>query len=202
MKVAKYTIGIAIGTFIFFFGLFLWQQRNIEKKITDYWFPPKGKTINNYEVIRCDYNFLRPTVVFISDQIILDKYPELAIYFSTMENTFFQIKESYLGVSTVKNTTFEELAKMVKEDCSQFQKGYLDYTGYEHLSEQEKDDRYWEIAGKNLQWTYSEYKPEPPEPALSEEEKKLKEEWEEIMRKRYEENSKNYKKIEHTIIEE
>ena len=37
-------------------------------------------------------------------------------------------------------------------------------TRTEHLSEQEKDDRYYEIEKKNLGWIYSEYEPEEPEP--------------------------------------
>jgi hypothetical protein len=99
---------------------------------------------------------------------------------------------SYTGGTTVKNTTFEKLVKMAKEDCSQFQKGYLDYTGYEHLSEQEKDDRYWEIDAKNLGWTYTPYAPDP-EPteeekarkrALEEMTEEERAEWEEMMLQR------------------
>ncbi len=73
-----------------------------------------------------------------------------------MENTFLgKINENYLGATTVRNTTFPELVKMVKDDCEQFKDGYTDYTGYEHLSDEEKDEQYYEVRKKNLGWTFT-----------------------------------------------
>ena len=120
---------------------------------------------------------LRPDVAFVSDHILLDDIDEMKVYFYKIKNIFSEEEENreFIGVATIKNTTFPELVKMVKEDCSQFQEGYLDYTGYEHLSDKERDERYWEIDRKNLGWTYTPYIPEP-EP--TEEEKARKAEWE------------------------
>lgn len=124
MKIVKITSGIIGILLMLFVGLLFLQHRNIKNFMVEYWFPPKGKTINNYEIVWCNKSFINPLVAFVSDQVILDKYPESAIYFSKMENTFFgETNEDYLGATDVKNATFPELVKMVKEDCSQLQQG-------------------------------------------------------------------------------
>jgi hypothetical protein len=206
-RILKFLIILPFGLLIVLTFIFLLQTSLLKRSLENKWLTAKETEFNGYEFVRCNWSIFEPKVAFVDDYILLGDIKGLEVHFYTQKNLFDFSRDSwseshYTGGTDVKNTTFKELVKMVKENCSQFQKGYLDYTGYEHLSEQEKDDRYWEIAGKNLQWTYSEYKPEPPEPALSVEDKKFKEEWEEKMRKRYEENSKNYKKIEHTVIEE
>lgn len=200
MKLFKLFTTISTALLIICISLFVLQQHNIKEFITDYWFPPKGKVINDYKIIRCDYAVFTPQVAFVSDQVILDEFPEIVVYFSELSNTFFgAIHEDYLGSATIKNTTFPQLVQMVKEDCGQFKEGYLDYTGYEDLSEQEKYDRYYEIEEKNLGWTYTPYTPEPekqPEPELTDEEKARNEAWEEQMRQATLENRANAAPIE------
>lgn len=133
------------------FGLYLLQNYKIKNFQIDYWFPPKDKTINNYEIIRCNYSLIEPKIAFVSDQVLLGEYPEIAIYFSEMKNTIYgKVNENYLGATTVTNTTFDELVAMVKEDCSQFQEDYNN------------------PDSNGIDWGYREA--DPPEPPKTEEE--------------------------------
>ncbi|PID83162.1 hypothetical protein CSB11_02345 [Candidatus Campbellbacteria bacterium] len=110
---------------ILYFSLYYIQNKNIKTHQLNYWFPSKGKKINKYESVRCSYSIFDTKSVFVSEQVILDKYKELALYFSDYSNSFFtsKVNEKYLGSSKVNNTTFPELLRMVKQDCEQFQKG-------------------------------------------------------------------------------
>ncbi len=84
---------------------------------------------------------------------------------------------------------------MAKEDCEQFKYGYTDYTGYEDLSEEEKDDRWYEISDKNLHWSYSKYTPESPKPKLTEGEIEMQKILREKRLQEAEERRKNIKPI-------
>ena len=113
-------------------------------------FPDKYE---EYKAIKCDlFDFINPEYTFIA------KRPE-----RDYELFFFNIKTSnifskeiildYIGGSDIKNTTFSQLLKLVKQDCSQFQKSKGNYTD------------------KTINWSYSKY---IPEPVLTPEEQKEK----------------------------
>ena len=139
---------------------------------------------NNYKTIRCNLNILEPKVIFISD-LFYENDSALSIFFYNIENSFSKkVEEIRTGGTAIRNTTFPELVKMAKEDCSQFQQSKGDFNE------------------ETINWSYSPYTPEPPEVELTEEEKEAERIWHEKMRKQYEEDSKNYKPIEYTIIEE
>jgi hypothetical protein len=80
---------------------------------------------SNY--IRCDYNFFSPRVAFVDEtKNRYDNNQEFSIDFHYVDD-IYNISENnwtdnYIGSTDIKNTTFLELLKMVKEDCSQFQK--------------------------------------------------------------------------------
>jgi hypothetical protein len=72
--------------------------------------------------IRCNSNIFEPEFVdiyFTGDEGNLS-FKKTKMLFQSDE----QWRNSRIGGTTVTNTTFEELVKMVKKDCSQFQYGY------------------------------------------------------------------------------
>lgn len=119
--------------------------------------PSLMERVTQYQIISCDFDLKERIQALIFEENRSAGLGYRIRFFNTKRNSIFSqsFQSNYTGGTTVKNTTFPQLLKMVKEDCSQFQKGYLDYTGYEDLSEKEKDDRYWEIERKNLGWTYA-----------------------------------------------
>jgi len=137
-----FTIFVVLLSFSLIYGF---GKYNIENSLNDYWYSDENKTINSSDIIRCNISFLKPNVAFVSDHILLDDIDELKIYFYGIKNIFSKKDDNreFIGVTTVKNTTFPELVKMIKEDCSQFQEGHGDY------------------YGEDLAWSYSPYEPEP-----------------------------------------
>jgi hypothetical protein len=131
---------------IFLQSVFLTRSYSIENRVE--------LNNENTKFIRCNRSILNPEFAYtfpFSDTIHISFFTT-AKWLSLTEEEW---DNSRTGGTTVKNTTFDELVKMVKEDCDQFKEGYLDYTGYEHLSDQEKDNLYYEIEQKNLGWTYT-----------------------------------------------
>lgn len=132
------------------------SQYNTKKSLNDYWYGDENKAINASEILRCSFSLFKPDVVFVSDHVLLDDIDEMKVYFYKIMNIFSKEDDNreFIGVTTIENTTFPELVKMVKEDCSQFQKAKGD------------------PSDKTINWSYSPYEPEPekePEPELTEE---------------------------------
>lgn len=195
-----FTLAILV-LIIIFLSLFLLQTTLLKRSLTNKWLTANETEFKGYDFVRCNWNLFKPEVAFVDDYILLGDIRGLEIHFYTQKNLFDFARESWsesnwTGGTDVKNTTFPELVKMVKKDCEQFRQGYLDYTGYENLSEQEKEDKYYEIEAKNLGWTYTPYTPEPSEPELSSEEKVKKEAWDEKMREETLQNRANAVPIE------
>lgn len=75
----------------------------------------------NTAFVRCNDDFWNPEFAYT---FIIDNKVHIGFYKS--DNLFYQQSDGWdknrTGGTTVKNTTFEELLKMVKQDCSQFQK--------------------------------------------------------------------------------
>jgi hypothetical protein len=145
---------LVLGVLIIYFGTFLIQNSTLKRSISqDY-----GDNIvfdgKIRDFIRCNMNILKPEFAYtykIGETADVDFYNSINLFSQTEE----EWDNSYTGGTTVKNVTFPELVAMVKEDCEQFKRGYLDYTGYEDLSEEEKREKYYEIERKNLGWTYT-----------------------------------------------
>jgi len=106
-----------------FFGLYFVQNhlflRSFER---DY---QEEKIRNTQELIRCNHDIFRPEYAFVFD---LGEGESKHIGFHKTKKLFFQIEQDWedsrTGGTTITNTTFPELVKMVKEDCSQFQEDY------------------------------------------------------------------------------
>jgi len=105
----------------------------------------------NYEIVNCNFNLKNPEHAFVSFQHYI--YPEDNSEMKFWRVDFYDLSRTNIfslnwniqrtGGTDIKNTTFPELVKMVKEDCGQFQK-----------SKGNHDD-------PSINWSYSEYTPEP-----------------------------------------
>jgi len=114
-----------------------------------YGYNTKGKnqvvfdSIKNYDAIMCNYNIFKPKYTLITSAHYqynnIDKNSLSIGFFSLSRPHIFSSSWSikFIGGTTVTNTTFSELVKMVKEDCGQFQEGHGDF------------------YGKDLAWSYS-----------------------------------------------
>ena len=136
--------------------------------------------VQQYSVVSCEFGLKDVQHTFVYEEVFKErKYYGIEHYNIKRETIFSQtLNAEYIGRTDIKNTNFSELIDMAEDNCTQFQK-----------SKGDSDDN-------TINWSYSEYIPEPPEPELSEEQKILKEEWEEEMRKKTIENRKNAKPIE------
>jgi len=126
-------------------------------------FPDKYE---EYKTVKCNlFDFINPEYAFIAKRPERDH--EIFFFKVAFSNVISkEIRLNYTGGTDVKNTNFDELVKMVKEDCPKFQKGYGDY------------------YGEDLAWSYSPYVPEPPKTQDEIDFEKRKEEW---LKMRYEE---------------
>jgi len=122
------------------------------------------KAFKNYNIVECRFDLLNPEYAFVSYQHYV--YPERNVDNKLWRIDFYNLDRDNkittnwnierTGGTTIKNTTFEELVKMAKEDCSQFQKAKGDF------------------RDETINWSYSKYNPEhviEPEKPLTEEEK-------------------------------
>ena len=136
------------------------SKKNIEKVImasevkTNEYFK---NTVQEYLVLSCGFKLDSINYAFVYEENFENrKYYGIEHYALEKSSIFSQnLTIKFLGATTIKNTTFPELVKMVKEDCSQFQ--------------QAKGDP----ADKTINWSYSPYTPEPekePEPERTQEE--------------------------------
>ena len=124
-----------ILTVIYFIGIL-----NIKNNIKSEFGLIKGEektftqAFKEYEIIQCKFDLLNPEYVFVShrDYSYRNEDRELwkTTFYKAIRNNIFSAnwQTSYTGGTTIKNTTFPELVKMVKEDCSQFQKPKGDRT--------------------------------------------------------------------------
>jgi len=84
---------------------------------------------------RCNFNIFKPEYYQVSggnnDALItFYKFDNMLLNNLTPDN----LEEKYLGFTRVKNTTFDNLLKMVKEDCYQFQtNGKKDNTSWVYM---------------------------------------------------------------------
>lgn len=132
---------------------------------TNEWFQNR---VQKYTIIRCESGLLRGLYGFVYENKFKTITDEHIHFYQTMRDSIFSwtFNTQYTGGTTVKNTTFPELVKMVKKDCSQFQDSYFDKselgdtTG---MNDFEKTERWHETEFKNIRWTYSPYEPRPPE---------------------------------------
>ncbi len=95
-----------------------------------------------YTTVKCDLpDLINSEHAFVG--IRPERDPGIFFFNVGIGNVFSRkIELVFTGATTVKNITFPELVAMVKEDCSQFQKGHGGYYGNE------------------LTWSYTEAEPE------------------------------------------
>ena len=142
--------------------------------------------VQKYDIIKCSFAINNLEHSFVYEE----KYNErvsyhIHFYLVSRNNIFSQkLKAKYTGGTNIENTTFSELVKMVKEDCSQFQKAKGDY------------------YDETINWSYSPYTPEPPRPPKPERTEEEEAEWQEMMLQRTMEIGKKTKRIEAEIISE
>ena len=209
MKLKKIvTIGILI---LFFVGIFIYQKyslQNIKLKIINY--ETRGGrqdllvTFKEKEVVQCNWNIFKPEIAFVYHDIGNNNYKNdsLEIGFYNFQKEYYLFGKwnfEYTGSTTVKNTTFPELLKMVKQDCYQFQK---DYNWAETWNtERAKTELRWQW-GKADNWEQEREKREQQE---KEELKKILKEkgmtWEEY-KKEQEQNEEKIKEIRKEIDKE
>jgi len=117
-KIIKIFIIILLLIPITYFGIYFVQNYSLKRSFAK---ENQQEFDKNFKFIRCNYNFLQPNFAFV--------FPFRTggfISFEKSKKFLYQSKEewdiNHIGTTTIKNTTFPELLKMVKEDCSQFQK--------------------------------------------------------------------------------
>jgi hypothetical protein len=85
-------------------------------------FPNKFK---NKEIVKCDlFDIFSPKYAFVGEYNDELNSKKIFFYKIKKESIFSNqnLTDDYIGGTDIKNTTFPELLKMVKKDCSQFQK--------------------------------------------------------------------------------
>jgi hypothetical protein len=121
---------------LIYFGAYYIQNQTLKRSYVSY---NEGQGDDSF--IRCNWNIIEPkfaSVYFAGDEGHIS-FKKTKMFFQTDEEWM----QSRTGGTTVKNTTFPELVKMVKEDCGQFK--------------QPKGD----FRDKTINWSYGPYTPEP-----------------------------------------
>lgn len=121
----KIILVIIIFTLIILSFSYYLINLNIEKSLISYWTMDNPNYIfYEYKVIRCNNKIIYPEVAFVAESQFKEYPNDFNIHFYNIIKPFDKTEENrkYIGSTTIKNTTFPELVKMVKEDCSQFQK--------------------------------------------------------------------------------
>ncbi len=80
--------------------------------------------IINKSFLLCNWNIFKPQIAYILEEKYKNK-KELSIGFYNFQKEYLIFGKwnfEYTGGTTISNTTFPQLLKMVKEDCYQFQK--------------------------------------------------------------------------------
>ena len=129
---------------VLYVGVYVFQNIFLKKSFETEYISLKGTHIEYGKLERCNYNIFNPEFVRVMEYKDTN---EKDMYFYRPAHLFSQSndewKNSYTGGTTIKNTTFNELVEMAKDDCYQFQQGHGDY------------------YGEDLAWSYSPYEPEP-----------------------------------------
>ena len=116
----KIILGISIIIFLtMLYLMFFWIQNIVLTNSFVKYNEGQGKD----SFVRCNWDILHPE--FASIYHFGDK---IRISFKKVDNIFLvsdkEWMDSYIGGTTVKNSTFPQILKMVKEDCYQFQKTF------------------------------------------------------------------------------
>lgn len=159
-KTLKAVVLLIFGAIIIYFLSFFLQNQIIKKSLEKF----NGQPLDQSNIlIRCNSKFLEPEFAYI-----FFTGDEGHVSFDSLNKVIWKAEDwdnSYTGGTTIYKTTFDELIKMVKEDCSQFQESKGDWR---------KDE--------TINWSYSPYTP-PEEPEESAEPKPKRTE-EELERER------------------
>jgi len=91
---------------------------------TSEWFQNR---VQKYEIIRCQFGIKKMKYAFAYENKFESLIDYHIFFFDITKNSLFKntVNSKYTGGTTIQNTTFPELVKMVKEDCSQFQGGFV-----------------------------------------------------------------------------
>ncbi len=118
-KYIKIGIILLVSILIIYFGIYQVQNILAKKTFEDYNKEKLGEKTKSY-LIRCNWNIFEPefayTFYWNNQGEVSFENPNIFLLFN--KNVW---ENSYVGGTTVQNTTFEELLKMVKDDCYQFQ---------------------------------------------------------------------------------
>jgi len=119
-KIVKIIIALTISIPILYLGVFLIQSHTLKNSFAK---EQIAKFDEDTKWIRCDSRILEPEFAFAFGT---GNGGRIGFYRS--ENLFYQTEKEWenneIGGTTVINTTFPELVKMVKKDCYQFQEDY------------------------------------------------------------------------------
>lgn len=121
-----------------------------------------------YEIFQCQFGILNTEYVFVShrDYSFRNEDRELwktTFYHSERPHPFSpNWATTYTGGTTIKNTTFDELVTMVKDDCEQFKKPKGDY------------------RDETINWSYGAYEPEQEKTPEEIIEQERKDRWEAV----------------------
>ena len=132
---------LIISLIVIYFGIYFYQNYSLKSS-----FSKETNTLFNSEskMIRCNLNIFEPEFAYVfgtdnDGHIAFNKTKKI------FSQNYEQWQNSYIGGTTVKNTTFNNLLKMVKKDCSQFQKDKKEeeitwgYREYDRKAEEQKE---------------------------------------------------------------
>ena len=127
-KIIKIFIGIIMLLIIGYFGIFYIQNYCLMKSFERE--NDEDFSQEDTKFIRCNLDITNPVFAFTFD---IRGGNEGRIAFYRSNRLFSQTEQEwdtqYTGGTTITNTNFSELVKMVKEDCSQFKKVYKNPDG-------------------------------------------------------------------------
>lgn len=125
-KILKVILILIALLLIVYVAIFSVQSFLIKKSLFEYFNSYSIEKLVERDVIRCSYNILNTKVAYIeleNNEYIGDDF---GIYFYYLEDIFGIKSNNWnktgIGATVPKNATFNELIKMAKEDCLQFQK--------------------------------------------------------------------------------
>ena len=119
-KILKILVLLILSLPLVYFGVYHIQNQTLKASYVSY---NEGQGGDSF--IRCDLNIFEPEftdVYFTGDEGNIS-FKKTKMFFQTDE----EWRQSRTGGTTIKNTTFPELVKMVKEDCDQFKQAKGEY---------------------------------------------------------------------------
>ena len=121
MKKIKWILILIISILIIYFLIYFIQNYQIKTSLEK--FNKQKIGIVQDDLIRCNWSIFSPEFAYVwfdnEGNISFDKQNKIFWDKNDWKNTS-------TGGTTIKNTTFPQLLKMVKEDCYQFQKDNYD----------------------------------------------------------------------------